>query len=120
MTAPVAVSFKTTAAFGTAAPVESVTVPLIDPVVEVWATPIGNGIRLAAIRLKTAAKVNFRCALLIPICIHPPHPRSGGTPLLPPLCRFCALGEVNARSKPIDLGGERTAFGDDRPAPPAE
>ena len=90
MTAPVAVSFNTTAAPGTAAPLESVTVPLIDPVVEVWATAVGSEIR-PAMRPKAAAKAVFRQVLLMQICMTLPHTRAAEEMLSPHLAGLVAL-----------------------------
>jgi hypothetical protein len=44
---------------GTAAPDESVTVPLMDPVVDVWASANGSEMKPATERPKAAAKTSF-------------------------------------------------------------
>jgi hypothetical protein len=72
--APVALSFRTTAAPGTAAPLESITVPLMDPVVDVWASAKGSEMKLATVKPKAVAKTSFRLFLLMQSCMtHPPH-----------------------------------------------
>jgi hypothetical protein len=66
-------SFRRTAAPGTAAPLESVTVPLMDPVVDVWASAKGNEMKLAAVKPKAIAKTSFRLFLLMQNCMTLPH-----------------------------------------------
>lgn len=102
--APVAVSFRTTAAPGTAAPVESVTVPLMDPVVDVWASAKGSEMKLAAVKPKAVAKTSFRHFLLMQSCMTRPHTCTRGASIPQSLRRFLCSGSMRARSKPMHVG----------------